>query len=226
MNNIPSIKDSFIDANLYGLALTHRSWVNENVGDGHNERLEFLGDAVLEFVVSSFLFKNFLDKEEGFLTILRANIVDTKNLAALAKKLQLGKHIKLSKGEEQGGGRENDSLLADTVEALIGAIYIDSGFSSAKKFITENLLNDIDNKLREPLKDAKSRLQELVQAQGSPTPRYTVVKEIGPDHDKNFEVEVQIGGKVAAIGTGKSKNRAEQSAAESALAYFEAEEVK
>lgn len=227
MNSVNNIKTEFKDKSLYDLALTHRSWVNENSDFGkHNERLEFLGDAILEFVVSSFLFKEFPDKEEGFLTALRANIVNTKNLSALAKKLGLGEALRLSRGEEHGGGRENDSILADTVEAVIGGLYLDSGFGSAKKFIKVNLLSDIEEKLREPLKDPKSRLQEIVQAKGFPTPKYIVIKETGPDHDKNFDVEVMVGGEVAAKGSGKSKSSAEQAAAEIALsaglASFEA----
>jgi len=224
VNNIKGIRESFKDIKLYELALTHRSWVNENPSPtaGHNERLEFLGDAVLEYVVSAFLYKEFPDKEEGFLTALRANIVNTKNLASLATKLSLGEHLNLSKGEEQGGGRSNESLLADTLEAVIGALFIDSGIATAEKFIQENLLSDISEKLREPLKDAKSRLQEIVQAKGLPAPRYLVVTETGPDHNKNFEVEVHFNGEAVARGTGKSKSRAEQSAAEAALANFEA----
>lgn len=223
MNSIDGIKSTFRDKSLYELALTHRSWVNENAGVArHNERLEFLGDAILEFVVSSFLYERFPDKEEGFLTALRANIVNTKNLAALATKLNLGEQLRLSRGEELGGGRENESLLADTVEALIGALYVDSGLEKAEKFILENLLADVDEKLQEPLKDPKSRLQELVQAKGFAAPKYAVVKEMGPDHNKNFEVEVYIEGKVVAKGAGKSKNRAEQAAAEAALENLEA----
>lgn len=221
---IDETKNKFKDKRLYELALTHRSWVNENPKKafGHNERLEFLGDAVLEFVVSSFLYSKFPDKEEGFLTALRSNIVNTKNLSALAKKLSLDERIKLSRGEEQGGGRANESLLADALEAVIGAIYTDSGLNAAKEFIHENLLNDIDEKLREPLKDPKSRLQEIVQAKGLAAPKYVVVHESGPDHDKNFVVEVYVDGKTAAAGEGKSKNRAQQAAAEAALAKLEA----
>jgi len=219
MNDISELKKSFNDSRLFEKALTHRSWVNENPeSEGNNERLEFLGDAVLEFVVSDYLFGEFPDKEEGFLTALRANIVNTVNLAALAIKMELGKVLKLSRGEEQGNGRENESLLADTVEAVIGAIYIDQGPENAKNFILKNLLSDIDEKLQAPLKDAKSRLQEVVQAKGFPAPRYFVTTEAGPDHDKEFEVEVAVNGRSLAVGTGKSKSRAEQSAAENALA--------
>ncbi len=217
MDKIKQIKDFFKDKSLFELALTHRSWVNENKNAKHNERLEFLGDAVLEFIVSSFLFENFPNKEEGFLTAIRAKIVNTKNLAALAEKMNLGGYIKMSKGEEQGGGRKNDSLLADAVEALIGALYLDSGLESAKSFININLLKDIEKKLHEPLKDPKSTLQEIVQAKGLPTPRYFVTNETGPDHDKTFTVEVYVGKETYGQGKGRSKNLAEQDAAKSAL---------
>ena len=221
-NKITDIHNAFSNKQLFEKALTHRSWINENPGsEGNNERLEFLGDAILEFVVSSFLYNLLPDKEEGFLTALRANIVNTQNLASFARSIDLGKSIKLSKGEEQGKGRDNESLLADTVEALIGATYMDRGLESAKDFIHENLLSDIDEKLKQPLKDSKSRLQELVQAEGKSTPRYTVISETGPDHHKEFEVEVSVDGTILARGTGKSKSRAEQAAAEAALLTFE-----
>lgn len=225
MNDINKLKKAFQDIRLFEKAVTHRSWVNENQdADGNNERLEFLGDAVLEFVVSDYLFREFPDKEEGFLTALRANIVNTQNLAVLATKMELGKILRLSRGEEQGNGRENESLLADTVEAVIGAIYIDQGFENAKNFILTNLLSDIDKKLEEPLKDAKSRLQEVVQSKGLSAPRYLVINETGPDHEKEFEIEVIVNSRALGKGTGKSKSRAEQHAAENALVNFEATE--
>lgn len=199
-------------------ALTHRSWVNENdEGRGTNERLEFLGDAILEFVVSLSIYNKFKDKEEGYLTALRANLVNTKNLSQVAEKLNLGAEIYLSKGEEEGGGRTNPSLLADTVEAIIGAIYLDQGIDASKEFIEENILIDADKKASAPLKDPKSLLQEKVQAQGLPAPRYQLVSEIGPDHNKEFTIEVIINGKSIAKGVGKSKSEAEQDAAGSAL---------
>jgi len=176
-----------------------------------------LGDAVLEYVVSSFLYKKLPDKEEGFLTALRANIVNTKNLSEFARTTDIGEELHLSKGEEAGGGRENASLLADTVEAIIGAIYIDRGLDAAQEFIKENLLSDLDQKLAEPLKDPKSRLQEQVQANGYPTPKYKVVDEKGPDHAKEFTIEVMVDKKVIGKGTGNSKSSAEQDAAERAL---------
>ncbi len=218
MTTIPLIKQNFKNTSLFDQALTHRSWINENPGiRGTNERLEFLGDAILEFVVSEELYNRFSDKEEGYLTALRANLVNTINLSFVAKKLDLGPALFLSKGEDEGGGRENTSLLADTVEAIIGAIYLDQGLQSASKFIHQNLFSDLESKITEPLKDAKSRLQEKVQAMGFPTPKYKVARESGPDHSKTFLVQVFVDNKILGEGEGKSKSEAEQVAAESAL---------
>lgn len=199
-------------------ALTHRSWVNENIGvRGTNERLEFLGDAILEFVVSDRLFTLFPDKEEGYLTALRSNLVNTKNLSDLARRIDLGKQIFLSKGEEEGGGRENSSLLADTVEAIIGAIFLDVGIEGAYKFIDNLLLHDVETRSKLPLKDPKSLLQEYVQSKKLPAPKYVVVSETGPDHLKSFIIEVIVDHQSLARGTGKSKAEAEQNAAAIAL---------
>ena len=208
----------FLNQNLLKQALTHRSWVNENTkNNGTNERLEFLGDAILEFVVSLSIYNKFPNEEEGYLTALRANLVNTKNLSTIAEKLNLGKEIYLSKGEEEGGGRTNPSLLADTVEAVIGAIYLDRGITAAQKFIEENILIDVDKKAKTPLKDPKSLLQEKIQSRNLSAPKYQVVSEIGPDHNKEFTIEVIINGKAKAKGVGKSKSEAEQDAASSAL---------
>ena len=208
----------FLNQNLLSQALTHRSWVNENDNNrGTNERLEFLGDAILEFVVSLSIYNKFPNEEEGYLTALRANLVNTKNLSIVAEKLNLGKEIYLSKGEEEGGGRTNPSLLADTVEAVIGAIYLDRGITAAQKFIEENILIDVDKKAKTPLKDPKSLLQEKIQSRNLSAPKYQVVSEIGPDHNKEFTIEVIINGEAKAKGVGKSKSEAEQDAASSAL---------
>jgi len=208
----------FKNSELFVQSLTHRSWVNEHPGvRKSNERLEFLGDAVLEFVVSTYLYEKFPEKEEGYLTALRANLVNTVNLSQVAESLGLGSKIYLSKGEEETGGRKNNSILADTVEAIIGAIFLDAGLSEAEKFISKNIFNGLEDKLREPLKDPKSLLQEIVQSQGIPAPRYEVVKEEGPDHAKIFTVEVKYDSKTQGIGTGKNKSEAEQKAAKKAL---------
>jgi ribonuclease III len=218
MKKIQTLRQNFKDKDLLDQALTHRSWVNEHKGKRtSNERLEFLGDAILEFVASKELFNQFPDKEEGYLTALRANLVNTVALAEVAKKLNLGPELFLSKGEEDGGGRINTSLLADTVEAIIGAIFIDRGIADAENFIKDNLLAEIEKKASEPLKDAKSQLQELVQSKGFPAPKYQVTEESGPDHDKKFVIEVIVDGKSWGRGEGKSKSGAEQEAARQVL---------
>jgi len=215
------LESLFTDQSLFTLALTHRSWVNEHANSREsNERLEFLGDAILEFIVSKEIFKQFPDKEEGYLTVLRANLVNTVNLAKLAQKLGLGEKLLLSKGEEETGGRTNTSLLADTVEAIIGALFIDGGIAKAEDFIQTQLLATIDETLAMPLKDAKSRLQEIVQSQGLPAPRYIVAHENGPDHSKEFTIEVLVDGKPIAQGTGKNKSEGAQKAAEKALEVY------
>ena len=200
------------------LAMTHRSFLNENTqAHQSNERLEFLGDAILEFVISKLLYQKYPRKEEGFLTAMRANLVNTVNLAKVAKELKLGQDLLLSKGEEEGGGRENDSLLANTVESLIGALYVDRGLKIAEKFIIDNIYVSLDEIENLPLKDAKSRLQELVQSKGLMAPVYKVTKEVGPDHNKTFYVDVLINGEFVASGEGKNKSLAQQHAAEKAL---------
>jgi len=216
---IEEIIEHFNDKELIKRAFTHKSWVNENTSNGKtNERLEFLGDAILEYVVSSFIFDQFRDKEEGFLTALRSNIVNTKNLAKLAKEIHVGDQLLLSKGEEHGGGRSNPALLADTVEAIIGAIYKDKGLDAASDFIHQYLLSDIDSMLELPLKDPKSRLQEFVQSKGKMAPRYKVVHQVGPDHNKTFRVQVSVEKDILGEGEGSSKLKAEQASAEHALA--------
>ncbi|MGD8744340.1 MAG: ribonuclease III [Candidatus Woesebacteria bacterium] len=212
------LESLFDDKELFMKAMTHRSWVNEHKNSRRsNERLEFLGDAVLEFIVSKELYNKLPQKEEGYLTALRANIVNTLNLSKVAKKLKIGKSLFLSKGEEESGGRDNKSLLADTVEAIIGALFIDKGLKETEEFIKKNLLSDLDEKIARPLKDAKSRLQELVQAQGLGAPVYKVTSEEGPDHNKKFTVEVEINKESVTHGLGSSKSEAEQQAASKAL---------
>lgn len=221
MNNHENLVKMFKNKNLLELALTHRSWVNENKGIREsNERLEFLGDAILEFVVSKELFKNYPDQEEGYLTALRANIVNTVSLANIAKKLEVGSSLYLSKGEEEGGGRENTSLLANTVEAIIGALFLDQGIRHASRFINQNILSEVPNIVKQPLKDAKSRLQELVQAMGLSTPKYEVVEESGPDHAKQFRISVVVDGKCWGDGLGKNKSEAAQFAAKKAIENY------
>jgi len=215
---ILELTKTFKNKELLDCALTHKSWVNEHPGvRSSNERLEFLGDAILEFLVSKKIYEQFSDKEEGYLTALRANLVNTQNLFEVASSLNVGESLFLSKGEEDGGGRQNPSLLADTFEAIIGALYIDSGLDAVTKFLEKNLFVQIPEKASQPLKDAKSRLQELVQAKSDGSPKYVVAQEAGPDHDKRFVIEVLVGGKPIGRGVGKSKAEAEQEAAQKAL---------
>lgn len=204
-------------------ALTHRSWLNENetVDARSNERLEFLGDAVLELIVTQYLFNKFPDEQEGMLTALRAALVRTESLAEVAVLLDLGNKIRLSKGEELSGGRSNISLLANAFEALIGAIYLEGGMKNAESFVIKHLIPKLKSIREQHLeKDAKSLLQETVQADGYPAPQYKVSKEEGPDHDKVFTVDVYINGQKLSTGTGKSKQQAQQQAASLALEKY------
>jgi ribonuclease-3 len=219
MTKFTDLEKEFKDRSLLDLALTHRSWVNENKNKrSSNERLEFLGDAILEYVASKEIFEKYPDKEEGYLTALRANLVNTVALTLVAQKLDIGPKLFLSKGEEDTNGRMNSSLLADTVEAIIGAIFIDRGLNAAAEFIKENLLAEVEIKASQPLKDAKSSLQEMVQGKGLSAPKYVVIEESGPDHNKKFVIEVQVGEEGWGRGEGKSKSAAEQEAAAHVLA--------
>lgn len=221
INKINDLFKIFKDKDLLNLALTHRSWLNEHPGKRtSNERLEFLGDAVLEFIVSDEIYKLFPNSEEGYLTTLRSKIVNTTNLAKVSTSLSLGEKIFLSKGEDEGGGRNNLSLLADSLEALIGAMFLDQGIEITREFIKSHILADISSKIQQPLKDAKSRLQEYIQAKGLSLPRYKVFKETGPDHSKEFLIQLKINNKVYSTGRGKTKSQAEQSAAKKALNIF------
>lgn len=204
---------------LLSLAFTHRSFLNENPDvKEHNERLEFLGDAVLELATSEFLYQKFPLIPEGQLTAYRAALVKTTSLAEAANRLEFGTALKLSKGEEISGGRHNLSLLADTFEAVTGAIYLDQGYQAAVTFLNQHIFTQIDNVIKHNLhKDFKSSLQESVQAQGHASPEYTVIEESGPDHAKIFVIGVSVDGKALATGTGHSKQEAQQDAAKHAL---------
>lgn len=198
-------------------ALTHSSYANEKrlpkLSD--NERLEFLGDAVLELVTSEYLYQQYKQIPEGDLTKKRASIVCEQTLALCAKEIQLGDYILLGKGEDATGGRGRKSILSDAMEAVIGAIFLDGGLTNAKEFILRFVLTDIESK--ELFYDSKTILQELVQGSYEEELRYEVVKEEGPDHDKTFYVEVRIGDKMIATGVGSSKKTAEQEGAYRAL---------
>ncbi len=202
----------FEQADLLITALTHSSYSNENRLKKYecNERLEFLGDAVLELVSSEFLYRENPDKPEGDLTKIRASYVCEPTLAMCARELGLGDYIMLGKGEDLTGGRERDSILSDTLEATIGAVYLDGGFERAREYIHEHILKDIEKKTL--FYDSKTILQEIVQGEHN-TLEYELISEEGPDHNKTFTVAVQIDGKRITTATGHTKKKAEQSAA-------------
>jgi ribonuclease-3 len=202
-------------------ALTHRSYLNEHRGlkRAHNERLEFLGDAVLELAITEDLFKKYPEEQEGILTAYRSALVNTLSLAQVAKDLELDQFLMLSKGEAKDTGRARLVIHANAVEAVIGAIHLDQGYGAAKKFISAYVLSRLDEVVKKRLwQDAKSRFQEAAQEHASVTPNYKTLGEVGPDHDKKFTVGVFIGDELVAKGEGKAKQEAEQAAAEAGLA--------
>ncbi len=211
---------SFSDEKLLRNALTHSSYANEN-RDGHtenNERLEFLGDSILGFVSASYLFKKHRHLPEGELTKIRASLVCETALGDYATKIRLGDHLLLGRGEEHSGGRTRISILADATEAIIGAIFLDGGIDPAKKFIVENLLAPVEKKATDKgITDHKTMLQEIVQKNRQETLSYRMAGSEGPDHDKQFVVEVLLNSNVIGVGRGHSKKEAEQMAAKSAL---------
>ncbi|MCL5411364.1 MAG: ribonuclease III [Patescibacteria group bacterium] len=214
------INIEFKDKSLLKNAFIHRSYLNEHPEEksSHNERLEFLGDAVLAFVVSEYLFKNYPNHPEGDLTNFRASIVCARSLAMVAKDLDLGSYLLLSRGEEATGGRDRQYLLANTFEALLGAIYLDQGTEKANNFVQKYLLPHLSKIIEQELyKDYKSKLQELSQEKLSITPIYKLLSETGPDHSKIFKMGVFLEEKLVAEGEGTSKQSAEQEAAKAAL---------
>ena len=199
-------------------ALTHSSYANEN-RERHlpdNERLEFLGDSILGFVVAEYLYRNFPDKPEGELTRIRADLVCERNLAEAAATIELGSYLLLGHGEEQGGGRKRDSIVSDAMESVIAASFMDGGFTAAKEIIDRLILSNIP-KGRPRNFDYKTAFQELVQRKKDQQIHYELTGESGPDHDKHFEVEVLLNGRAVGRGVGSSKKRAEQAAAEAAI---------
>lgn len=218
---------SFSDKNLLFMALTHSSYANENKRKkktNNNERLEFLGDAVLELTISDYLFHQYPERDEGKLTKLRSSLVCEYTLAICARDISLGNYLLLSKGEDLTGGRERDSILSDAFEAVIGAIYLDGGIEEAKEFIYEFLLKDVEDKSL--FYDAKTILQELVQARNLGKLSYELVEESGPDHSKNFTVRVRISDEIYAFGMGKTKKGAEQIAAYETILLLKKHEEK
>jgi ribonuclease-3 len=221
----------FCRPELLERALTHRSAVPEGAVIGvraDNEQLEYLGDAVLGMLVSEYLVGAFADWREGQLSKSRARLVNTASLCVAARRLDLGHYLRLGKGEEKTGGREKPALLADAFEALVAAIYLDSGLPAAREFVKRALLDkaiEVEGSRLE-LPDHKSALQEFLQARGLPPARYAVVREVGPDHQKTFWMRVDVPGLVNATGTGLNKKEAEQSAAAQALDMLRAGEKK
>lgn len=209
---------TFKDKSMLDHAFVHRSYLNENDDKESNERLEFLGDAVLELVVTDHLFRTFPALDEGVLTSYRSAIVRGSNLALIAKELGLGEYLYLSRGEENSGGREKHYILANTVEALVGAIYLDQGLDVSTKFVHKWIIVTLDNIISEGLYlDAKTHFQEKAQELLSITPHYKVLKEEGPDHDKVFSVGAYLNDEKAGEGEGANKQEAEQSAARAAI---------
>lgn len=216
----------FNDIDLLITALTHRSYVNEHKASvhDHNERLEFLGDAILEMVSSDFLYRNY-NEPEGIMTSWRAALVRTESIGAAGKELGYEPLVRLSKGEKHGSERAHDVILADCFEAVIGAIYLDQGYETAKDFIYKHILNKIDEILEdESWRDPKSYFQELAQKNAGVTPVYRTLKEEGPDHDKSFTVGAYVGEELKGVGVGHSKQEAQTAAAKEGVKSYKAAE--
>ena len=210
----------FKNKDLLKQAFTHRSYINENTGTklSHNERLEFLGDAVLELVVTDFLYKEYPSYTEGELTALRSALVNAVIISEVAGHLGMNDYLLLSRGEMKDNGKARQYILANTYEAYIGAMYLDQGYEIVDEFVNKSLLPKTDEIVKKKLwRDAKSLVQEKAQEFVNVTPAYKVLSESGPDHDKHFTVGIYFGKELIAEGKGKSKQEAEQSAAESAL---------
>ena len=213
-------KITFKDKNLLKQAFIHRSYINENPGSNlsHNERLEFLGDAVLELVVTDFLYKKYPNYTEGELTAIRSALVNAIIISEVALKIGMNDFLLLSKGEAKDNGKARQYILANTYEAYVGAAYLDQGYNVVNKFVTTTLLPHTDEIVAKKLwRDAKSLVQEKAQEFVGVTPAYKVLHESGPDHDKHFTVGILFGSDLIAEGKGKSKQEAEQKAAEMAL---------
>lgn len=215
---------TFTDPSLLVMAFTHRSYINEHKksAQNHNERLEFLGDAVLELVVTSYLYHNY-SEPEGILTNWRSALVRTESIGAAATRLKFESMLRLSRGEKRGSERARQQILANSFESVVGAIYLDKGYETAQAFIEKNIISTLPEILKTgSWRDAKSYLQEVAQEQDGHTPVYKVMSEDGPDHDKVFTLGVFIGTQLRGSGTGSSKQQAQQKAAEEALKYYSA----
>ena len=209
----------FKNKELYTKVFTHRSFLNESAEDPEsNERLEFLGDCILSFIVSSYIYENYPHLKEGELTALRSVLTNTQTLYQFASDLDLGKYLKVSKGEDSTGGRTNKTILANTFEALLGGLYLDQGIDVAREFVHSVIISHIDEVVdKQGLKDPKSLLQEKTQEIHKTSPLYKIVKEEGPDHAKIYTTGVFLNNKLLAEGSGKSKQEAEKNAAHNAL---------
>lgn len=220
------LKVEFNNIDLLVTAFTHRSYLNEHkkTATEHNERLEFLGDAVLELVVTEFLYGNY-SEPEGILTNWRSSLVRTESIGAAAARYDFEPLLRLSRGEKRGTDRARAQILANSYESVVGALYLDQGYEAAKNFITESLLSTFQEILDTgSWMDPKSHLQELAQSREAATPIYRVIQEEGPDHDKTFTVGVFVNNHMRGEGQGPSKQSAQQKAAEAALAYYKSEE--
>ncbi len=206
---------SFSDSALLLRCVTHVSYGRDR-GESHNETLEFLGDAVLDLAVSDLLMRRFPEKSEGDLSRMRASLVNSTTLAEKAEKLNLGKLLRMAKGEERSGGRTKESILAGAFEAILGGIYWDGGYEAARRVVENDFASDVKEK-NLGLQDYKTRLQEISQMLFRAPPAYRLVAESGPDHEKRFVTEINVGGKILGRGEGKSKKQAEQEAAKKAL---------
>ena len=209
----------FNDEKIQALAFTHRSYLNENKNISEsNERLEFLGDSILSFVVSSHIYETNPNLKEGELTSLRSVLTNTQTLYAVSESLGLGNLLKMSKGEEESGGRTNKTILANTYEAVVGGLFLDGGIEKARDFITTTILENKDQFIDEQgLKDAKSMLQEFMQEKYKVSPDYRILDEEGPDHDKKYTAGVFLNGEEVSKGVGRSKQEAEKDAAQKAM---------
>ena len=221
---LAKVEHKFIDKELFHMSLTHSSWVNESDGreDHSNERLEFLGDAVIDAVIAQSLYEKFPDFNEGDLTKLRSNIVSGVSLAKVARKLGMGNYLLLGKGEEASGGRDKDSNLANAFEASVGALLLDRGYAAASQFVLQNLnIESPGTGFVKGRNDPKTDLQILVQSKTSFTPDYKLISRDGPDHNPIFVVDVLIGDKIMGNGVGSSISKAEMQAAANALTKFQ-----
>ncbi len=211
----------FRNPGLLETALVHPSFCQEQDQVEHNQRLEFLGDAVLDFVVAEYLYNNYPDYAEGELTRIRASLVCERGLYDLARRIDLGRYLILGRGEEKSGGRQRRSILADAVEAVLGAIYLDQGLEAARAFVMRHFAEDIEEAAHSDCQDYKSRLQETVQAHYRDNVQYRVISEEGPPHDKRFEIGVFFRERMLGSGIGRSKKEAEQKAAQQALDHLD-----